>query len=259
MTKEKLLDIHVNVNANDVIRNILSFNENKKGDVYIRLLSGDEATTAPGERRIKEHRYSIHMTPDNLEYNALKQTMRLVNGEEKTTMAYTNAIKGNVGFSQLFVHRFTNLSSEIYDNIGKLENALFMGEFDPQFSCLYLGIYVGALNSCFPDVGEGIKVHRIVSSNFQIVILAHQLNTPSLPAGATSTKFTVNPDYYSSDEARNNVLMMMQAMSVDDCIKEYKFFTKQLAINLMQLHLNYVGEESEHADYIRMLMQSIPK
>lgn len=159
----ELLDIHVNVSVNGRFRNLLSMNEKKTGDVYIRLISGSQIGIPPHAKAIKEDRYSIHVSPKSDTYTTLKKTFAIEDGPTITRTALTNAVKLKSGFSLLFVHRFTDLMADVYNNTGDEKSPIILDGYDPTMSTLFACVLIGPKDLPFPDTHSKAGIVRIRS------------------------------------------------------------------------------------------------
>jgi hypothetical protein len=96
------------------LRKILSFEENKKGDVYINLCVGHNYGLSTD--KIHEHRYSVHPSHKSEKYIKIKKTLRKSAdpSDKDTSHALSKAVKSS-GYAWIVSVLFPNPSSKSHD------------------------------------------------------------------------------------------------------------------------------------------------
>jgi hypothetical protein len=95
-------------------RQLFSVVEKNNGELTIPINAAELFVSGGIEKRVREHRYSIHPSPKSQNYTTIKQTVELENNERVTTVSLTDAVKKRNGFSIIYVRRCQNLMNEKY-------------------------------------------------------------------------------------------------------------------------------------------------
>lgn len=99
----------IQVEVAGTARNVMTLTEEAKGDVYIRVYSGGQVGFGSEAIAVVEDRYSLHPSEKSTENVTLKHTLALANGEKRTSVALSDAVKTKSGFFHVFSHRTTEL------------------------------------------------------------------------------------------------------------------------------------------------------
>jgi hypothetical protein len=150
-----LLRKRLTVTSNGIPRSLALIEEDHKGDVYIRLNSGNQIGLGDQAAAILQHRFSIHPSPRSLKYSTLKCTMDLANGKILRAVALTEAVKSGQGFTILYVSRASEMSAPRYDFELGDEEIVDLGDVDFSKWALIHGIFVGNTGTPFPEKVEG--------------------------------------------------------------------------------------------------------
>ncbi len=236
-----------------VPRQILSINENKKGDVYITLLSGFSPGFEETNRRMQEHRFSIHYSENDPEFNMIKQTYSVTGEDPHKTAAWTNAVKKNSGFANVFTIRCTNLNSEKY-NIPENERAelINIGHVS-DFETLYVSVLVGGMDSPIlidQDMTD-LQFIEIKTKLFKIVLLWANTNVPPVNVCETAVSITFDPKMFTEKESQDAAALNRVASSFRTCCEIIEFNVARL--HKKQLAL-VMGEYSKHSVEYRNLI-----
>lgn len=232
-----------------VPRQILSMTENKKGDVYIGLLSGFSPGFEETNRRMQEHRFSIHCSENSPEFNVIKQTYSIIGEGPHETTALTNAIKNNSGFANIFTIRCTSLDSEKY-NIPKNGAAelIDIGCVN-DFETLYVSVLVGGMDSPIlidRDLTD-LQFIEIKTKLFKIILLWANTDIPPINVCETAVLITFDPKMFIGKENQDAAALKMVASSFRTCCEIIEFnitnlHRKQMEIVMGEYRKNSVAD-----------------
>ncbi len=177
----------------------LSVRERPSGDLIIDARSrqffresglpiGAAATDPRHGIPVKENRYSVHMSPESQTgVNTIKLTHVLANGETKTAVQYTAAIKRDRAFAFVFANRCGDLKDPCY-NMKKYDgSSIMIPPWQSRFSLLY-AVFVGPtdLPFCAPESDDMCMAHFRLQE-FSVVLLYTWLNVPADDTGMTTS------------------------------------------------------------------------
>ncbi|WP_024929472.1 hypothetical protein [Methylophilus sp. OH31] len=230
-------------------RQILSFTEKKTGDVYIRLYSGLQVGLPPNNKVIRQHRYSIHPSNQSQTYSMLKRTLEFVDEDSWTSSALTNAIKTNSGFFPVTIIRFDNLEAACYDlNVESAD--LIVPSFDPETQTLLMGLFVGNVDTPFPQ-HKDISVAQICFKSVRVVLMFLRVTLPAGVFGRISDSKTFPPDSVNDQIARSNLIQLMNGYTVEKSIEYFISMVIRQLQEHIQTQLSFIpNEEKELRDFI---------
>lgn len=179
------------INSEGTLRCIGSIRERAHGDLLIDLRSNQllratgmligatslDQTHGVG---IREFRYSVHMSRDSrLGINTIKLTNVLENGEERTAVQMTSAIKQSNSFAGIYVRRCSNLLDDSYNLQRCDEPQIKLGEVNPLFTLIF-AVFVGPRDREFvlPPLSDG-RFQQVKFREFSIVIMWTFMGAPS--------------------------------------------------------------------------------
>lgn len=224
----------VNAHSNGLPRSILNFEENKKGDVYIRIKSGDQASLDKTKNSITEHRYSIHPSPSSA-FTTLKAIISNDGIPFKTVRQFTDAVKSRSGFAHLFTHRAGLLIGPLYDTKPNNAAILDFGEIDFRENALIFSVLIGHPNT--PFLAKDLTgVMSFCTSHFKFIVFGLTVNIPASSHSWTISPFTINPDIYEDESSKLQAQDRMRGLSADDCMETADFCSDLLVKNLMNIH-----------------------
>ncbi len=237
-----LLRKRVNVRTNGTPRSLLLIEENKKGDVYVRIKSGTQVGIPPNEIPVLQDRYSIHPSPKSPNYSTLKSTFELANGLKRTSVAVTDAVKQKSGFAHLFSHRSSDLMAPLCDVPNDDIETIELGDFDNRKYALFLGAFIGHPDSEF-CASENEIINSIRSEHFQIVIANVWVDIPPLPFAWTMNSLTLAPEIFEDEGAQESAYHKMAADSAEGCLKLFRGLKDELLVNLLETYKAIASDE----------------
>ncbi|RAX40751.1 hypothetical protein [Rhizobium tropici] len=237
------LRLRVDVKANSNPRNLLIFEEKKKGDVYIRLKSGVQIGMPPNEILIHQDRYSIHPSPISPTYTTVKKTFELKDETKITQSALTNAVKRKTGFAHIFTHRYSDLSAPLYDVQADCRDVIELGDFDASKMALVVGLFVGHPDLIFPANSPTVGVDTFTSSKFRFVVCSTWLTIPAGLSSWTKSSITFPPELCGSVETQDSARQRMVGESPEACMELFQALTLELAANLLESHIAVSPDE----------------
>jgi hypothetical protein len=239
-----LVKTRIMVKTNGRQRALVTFRENTKGDLYIGMYSGLQVGVPPDNIKIKEHRYSLHVSERIPTDNLIKRTFILEDGSERNLYTYTNAVKTKSGFFCISLKRYSDLSASYYD---VSENTSFkkinIGDFSPSHHTLIVGIFVGSPESLFPETSDTCLIFRVVSLLFQIIILVAWNQAPATPFAWFMDSVTMPSEEGMSDEEKQSLAKFMSGKSPTQCMKYFSDAVIYLTKNQLETFRDYMNTE----------------
>lgn len=246
----------VNVKTSGIPRNILTIEENSKGDIYIRLKSGTGAGIAPYEK-LKQHRYSIHPSPKSQYYTTLKTTLEFAN-KKITSVALTTAVKSRKGFSHLCIHRFAKMEGAVNDITDDGTDTLTLFDFIEAENTLVLGIFIGHVESVFPSYKD-IRIFELCISDVKLVLCFYLIDFPAIGFFRTMDNVTFAPEIFKDDlSSVEAAKIKMDAKSPGDCINLYMELTCELLVNLLETCRD-IFQDAEAKAIMQSKIDSVPR
>jgi hypothetical protein len=162
-------------------RILFSIIEKQNGELILVPKHGERMETHDGPK-ILEQRFSIHPSPNSLEFTTIKQTLNAEDGQSVTSVVLTDAVKKKTGFQILFVRRVQNLLSERYilkPSAKKFERSFVLADYDPELYTMFFGILLGHPDTPFDVKMNDVVVSHFPFSRFKIVLLTSIAMIPS--------------------------------------------------------------------------------
>lgn len=205
------------------LRRVFKLTQNKKGDVYVRIISGVRRGESSAGSPIREDRISLHVSNTSPEYNAFKTTFSATDGSEAITMQLNTAIKSQKGFAHLASVMFSDLAAEKYDlGPSRKEKVLVLGDFDPNQNTAFCALFVSALGVSFNSGKVPVEISKINTAFFQIIIVCGLVSIPAITYARTFSFGTLRPDEpFLGRRERARRLQNMQAKTSDECLKTF--------------------------------------
>lgn len=216
-------DINLTYEVGQRLRRVFKLTQNKKGDVYIRIMSGTRRGESSTGSIIGEDRISLHASEISPDYNTFKKTYSTEDGAKEVAVQLNAAIKSGHGFVYLTSIIFSDLAAEIYDvDPSKKEKGLFLGEFEPNQSTVCCAIFAGAVGVEFNRSKVPFDIFKIDTALFRIVIVAAILSVPAISYSRSFYFQTLRPDDpFLGRRERARRLQRMQPRSPDDCLEAF--------------------------------------
>jgi len=216
-------DIDLTFEVGQILRRVFKLTQNKKGDVYLRIISGIRRGESANGSIIGEDRISLHASKISPHYNTFKKTYSTEDGATDVAVQLNTAIKSGEGFAHLTSVMFSDLAATRYDvDPSKKEEALVIGEFDPNQSTACCAVFAGALGVEFNCGKVPFDFFKINTALFQIVIVAGKVSIPALSYSRSFCFETLPPDApFLGRRERARRLQRMQASTPEDCLKTF--------------------------------------
>ena len=185
---------------------------------------------------MREQRYSIHPSPKSPEFTTIKQTINVEGSRRITTVALTDAVKKQSGFSIILVRRCQNLvdAPRISFRHKPQDKLLGLAEFDPTQFTLFVGIFVGHPDTKFDVTNEEIVIAPFYFGNFQIVLMASLLTMPSHHTTEFVHALTTPPELAKHEHQGKLLRHLMTGKSPLICIQQYQNSVKWLAKRFLE-------------------------
>lgn len=220
---ESQSEIDVTFSVNQKLRRVFKLVRKKKGDVYVRIISGVRRGESSTGSPIGEDRISLHPSNSSQAYNTFKKTFSATDGTPDTEVQLNTAVKSRKGFAYLASVMFSDLAATIYDlSPSKIEQALVVGEFDPDRQTGCCALFVGAIGEEFNCGNVPIDILKIDLPPFQIVIVCALVLLPAIPYARTIFSRTLRPDDpFLGRRERARRLQIMQSLSPEECLQTF--------------------------------------
>ena len=165
-------EIDVAFEVGQKLRRVFKITQNKKGDVYLRIISGIRRGESSAGSLISEDRISLHISQASPNYNTFKRTSSTADGAIDDTVQLNTAIKSGKGFAHLTSVMFSDLAATIYDlDSSEKEHALVIGEFDPKQHTACCAVFAGAIGVEFNCGEVPFEIFKINTALFQVIIV----------------------------------------------------------------------------------------
>ncbi len=217
--------IRVVVSANGAYRRLLVMSDRPDGSVYVRVYSGLNAGLTDLDSTIREHRFSLHPSPD-LDYSVMHRHMLLKTGEEGKSASRVSAIKAGQGFSPVFFSRFTDLLHPLHDisaSKGAKACKIFHDEFNFDYKkcTLFMGLFVGAPGATFEPLRSDTIYKEWVFEELKVLILAGYSDFPASPFGLAGQLLGAITDAVGT-------LAIMRPLSSGECEELFRISMNQM-------------------------------
>ena len=221
--------IDVTFEVGQKLRRVFKITQNKKGDVYLRIISGIRRGESSAGSLIREDRISLHASKTSSNYNTFKRTSSTADGATDVTVQLNTAVKSGKGFAHLTSIMFSDLAANIYDlNPSKQEQALVMGEFDASKNTAFCALFAGALRVGFNCGNAPFDIFKINTALFQIVIVGGMVSLPAISYSRAIYFGTLRPDEpFLGRRERERRIQKMQSNTPMECINA---FSKQISL-----------------------------
>jgi hypothetical protein len=204
----------------------------KTGDVILVLksaLSTGPSPHDPNGVEIAEQRISLHPSPDSPDHTTVKQTLALRDGQVRTMVLLTRGPKAG-RFGAVLERRSIHLHDERYlltESRSKNAEIIDIGNYDPESSTLFWGIYVGCRDVTFDAVpSKKISIHQHCMAGFRIVLLSSLSDFPSYRTCGTCNFFSAPVDQHP--HAADGINRTMDGFSATDCIQFHQICKSHL-------------------------------
>jgi hypothetical protein len=178
------------IDIDETPRAIFSIQQRTSGDLTIVIKQGAYRTgsdtykvLSPGHE-IREHRISIHMSPESDDRNAIVHTQALADGTKFRTYNFPRAIKATNKFAPVFIERCRDLS--ILRHVVKRADTPreSLGWYSPEHFQLIYGIFIGPSDRVFltdppRDTANIMNIMQLPIAAFRIVVVWSFLGLPS--------------------------------------------------------------------------------
>jgi len=163
---------------------ILSPGGSMGGAVYRNNLAGVEmATHDKNKKEIEQHKYSLHVTPNNPNINTIKMSLKLKGEPDNipvTNIIHTTAFKRSL-FVPIYCERFGYLSA----NLKKASSlSLCLGSINFQSSCLFQCVFAGPKGRKFKHYPQSDFQYSYIPRNLFDVHIMSRVITPNCPGYA---------------------------------------------------------------------------
>lgn len=205
------------------LRRVFKVTQNKKGDVYVTIISGVRRGESSEGSIILEDRISLHVSKNSQDYNTFKKTHSAIDGAVEIAVQLNTAIKSGYGFAHLTSVMFSDLEASVYDvTPTKQEQILVLDEFYPERQTLFCALFVGSIGAAFKLGEVPFGISRIKTALFQIVIVWGTVSLPAIPYSRTFSFSTLAPDEpFLGRRGRARRLQNMQSKTSEDCLKAF--------------------------------------
>ena len=228
--------------ANETGRQLFSVVEKKNGELTIPINAAEIFVMGGTEKRVREHRYSIHPSPRSQDYTTIKQTVELENNEQVTTVSLTDAIKKRNGFSVIYVRRCQNMMNKNYPTNFTRKPAdyvLNIPPYDPAGLTLFHGLFVGHSDSEFSTTNENLIIFPLKFSEFQLIVFVSIEVFPSADFCEFLHAVTMPPEANPSSVGQDILRYLMTGRSPENCVKQYQnsvhLLTKRFLTRMLPL------------------------
>ncbi len=223
-------------------RQLFSVVEKPSGELIIPINAAELFVSSGVEKRVREHRYSIHSSPKSQDYTTIKQTVELENDERITTVSLTDAVKKRNGFSIIYVRRCQNMvhGHNPVNYARKPSDQVYsLPEYDPAMFTLFHGLYVGHPDSEFSVTDSDIIISPFRFREFQLIVFVSLEAFPSAAFCEFLHAVTAPPEANPSSVGQDILRYLMTGRSPENCIKQYKnsvhLLTKRFLTRMLPL------------------------
>lgn len=171
------------VNCNGETREIFSIAEKPSGDLMVFLRPGEHVEEeGEDQTKIKQQRYSIHMSPNNLTINLIKQTYEFYDGTIQESYLYSAAVYNKI-FCDIYCMYCPDLTIDRCIPKTKSRDILIdLCIIDTKKQTLIYGLIVTSNQNPDSIPGFGKFETRIIEfENFRVVVWFTFLFLPAMP------------------------------------------------------------------------------
>ncbi len=209
---------------------LFSILEKPNGDLIIISKSASRWGFPHRNIEMLEYRYSIHVSPKSPTFTTIKYTANLSDGQHRTSVAITDAVKCRTGFAPVFVELTPNPSlRSVRLSESDNENIVQIADYRPRRQTLHYGVFVGAPTFCFPVMVGNIKVVQHTFKQFGIVVLSSLFEFPSASIGGNAVAMTLDPNTPKSREDQLKLQKGMHGQSPGSCLRGFRQTARHLA------------------------------
>jgi hypothetical protein len=182
------------VNANDIVRELVSISEGSKGDLAIVPKRALGLDFGPQSGPISEHRFSAHPSPNTSGFTI---TQRITFEDDTKADTYVHLQPGADGIIFPILSLILPYSStrDYSINIRPSDSTVHLGTYDPTLSALYYQIILSssdvAIEKAFCKTMYSTRQAKF--SKFNVCILSGTFHIPSRPYGSATVFFTHSP------------------------------------------------------------------
>ena len=225
-----LAKVRFTVAVADADRNLFSIVQRKNGDLTIGFGFAEKFEFVPQNPKITHQKYSVHRSPNSVEFNTITHEIVLSDGSKFRSTALTDAIKGKTGFQPLFVRRCPDLSIDRY--LLPVDDKAVRAQLtssDMPLTLVY-GVYVGEAGAAFGPQ-PNVSVYEWDFEHFKIVVLSQHLALPPHRTGMLFHHVTVDPRNADSS-VHDHLRKMMRGQSAALCTTHFTRASLLLAIQM---------------------------
>lgn len=185
----------ITVENNDKVHTLFSILEKKDGNIVVTAKLPTFVKGLAGEGRIKEVRFSVHISnKSDTRINAIQWTRVAENSPDPRSKNYTKAVKANSGFAQIGHFRIMN-PIHLPFTPDDQRPRISLGTMDSRFSTLFMCLSVSSKQVLFPEVNlEDMSVTSFTTEYFRFTVLTSYAPIPSHPSHDGYTVITLPPD-----------------------------------------------------------------
>jgi hypothetical protein len=211
------------VRINGSLRILFTILEKPNGELIIPMKTGERAESKFGPRLL-EQRYSVHPSPQSLEFTTIKQTVNTDDGKTETSVILTDAAKLKTGFAIVFVRRIQDLTPERYEIKSanrKAERTYVVADLDPALHTLFIGVFIGHPDTPFHASNDGIVVSHFPFKEFKVIILSTARIMPVHYSTDYAHAVTFPPETFPDTKSQVILRTHMQGKSPDICTRQF--------------------------------------
>jgi hypothetical protein len=226
-------------------RQLLSFDEQPDGTVFVRNYSGLQVGHPPNNQIISEDRYSVHSSLSDPVYNTITQHLAFKSGIKSKKYLRTDAIKSGAGFCHMFTMRYSSLDSRANDVTPNRPGfiSVKLADFDADVSCFILSLFVGHKDTPSLVEDDTSSLTEFVSGIFKFQILTTLGGAPALDEAKGYKSFTSGDDVFGPNH--RGFPHHFHASSAQECMMAHNNFMRLAMIDLFEtaIKLGLVAED----------------
>ena len=166
-------------------RCLFTLKERNDGDILVMLKGFEMYGRPPNGIKIQDRHISIHGSPNVPTRNMIHTSTKLQNGENRSVVSWTEAIKAKVGWAWIFSYRWpTLLGPHFADTPRAGAKELTLMKVDAKRESVVVSVFVGSAETEFKSLPqEGFTLHTLVLNDKKLVFFASILKVPPIVFG----------------------------------------------------------------------------